>query len=53
MKFIDGVWRTPEGMNVATLHHVFDIAVRESEVAIEGSTCPKRARGSRTRTRSI
>ena len=44
MKFIDGVWRTAEGMNVATLHHVFDMATGGNEVAIEASTCPKRAR---------
>jgi alpha-D-xyloside xylohydrolase len=44
MKFIDGVWRTPGGMNVALLHHVFDMATGGNEVVIEGSTCPHRAR---------
>jgi alpha-D-xyloside xylohydrolase len=44
MKFSDGVWRTAEGMGVASLHHVFDMAVGESEVVIEASTCPDRAR---------
>jgi len=44
MKFSDGVWRTAAGMRVASLHHVFGMAVSESEVAIEASTCPYRAR---------
>ena len=44
MKFSDGVWRIAEGVRVASLHHVFDMAVSESEVVIEASTCPYRAR---------
>ena len=44
MKFSDGVWRTAEGMPVASLHHVFDMAVNESEIVIEASSCPYRAR---------
>src|SRR5271166_6891189 len=44
MKFSDGVWRTAEGMAVASPHHVFAMAVNESEVVIEASSCPYRAR---------
>ena len=35
MKFSDGVWQTAEGMSVASPHHVFDLAVSETEVVIE------------------
>ena len=44
MKFSDGVWQTAEGMGVASPHHVFDLAVSETEVVIEASSCPYRAR---------
>ena len=44
MKFSDGVWQTAEGMSVASPHHVFDLAVSETEVVIEASSCPYRAR---------
>ncbi len=44
MKFSNGVWRTAEGMTVASPHHVFAMAVNESEVVIEASSCPYRAR---------
>ena len=44
MKFSDGVWQTAEGMAIASPHHVFDLAVSETEVVIEASSCPYRAR---------
>lgn len=43
MKFSDGVWQTAEGMAIASPHHVFDLAVSETEVVIEASSCPYRA----------
>ena len=44
MKFSDGVWQTAKGMGVASPHHVFDLAVSETEVVIEASSSPNRAR---------
>jgi hypothetical protein len=44
MKFSDGVWQTAKGMATASPHHVFDLAVSETEVVIEASSCPNRAR---------
>ncbi len=44
MKFSDGVWRTAEGIIIASLNRVFDLAGNESEVMIEASSCPYRAR---------
>src|SRR5271157_5847065 len=44
MKFSDGVWRAAEGMAIASPHHVFDLAVSETEVVIEASSCSYRAR---------
>src|SRR5271165_4308265 len=44
MKFSDGVWRTAKGIAIASPHHVSDLAVSETEVVIEASSCPYRAR---------
>jgi hypothetical protein len=44
MKFSDGVWQTAKGMAIASPHHVFDLAVSETEVIIDASSCPYRAR---------
>ena len=44
MKFIDGVWRTAKDMVVASPHHVWDVSVSESEVYVDASSSPVRAR---------
>ncbi len=44
MKFIDGVWRSAKGMVVASTHHVWDVAVTETEVYVDVSSCPYRGR---------
>ena len=44
MKFTDGVWRAAPDMTTVTLHHVFDLAVSETEVVIEVSTARIRGR---------
>jgi len=44
MKFIDGVWRAAKGMVVASPHHVWDVSVSETELHIDASSSPVRAR---------
>lgn len=44
MKFSDGVWRTAEGMKVASPHHVFAVTTTETEILIDASSCPYRSR---------
>ena len=44
MKFIDGVWRTAKDMVVASPHHVWDVSVSETEVYVDASSSPVRAR---------
>ena len=44
MKFTDGVWRTPKGMTVASPHHVWDVVVSETDVIVDASSNPVRAR---------
>ena len=44
MKFSDGVWRSAKGMAVATPHHLWDVAVTETEIRVDASSCPYRGR---------
>ncbi len=38
MKFMDGVWRVAEGIDVTSPHHVWDVVVGESEVVVDASS---------------
>ena len=44
MKFSDGVWRSAKGMAVASTHHVWDVAASETEIRVDVSSSPVRAR---------
>jgi hypothetical protein len=44
MKFMDDVWQTAEGMAIASPHHVFDLAVSETEVGSGRITRPAPSR---------
>ena len=44
MKFSDGVWRTANGLKVASPHHVFGVRATATEVLIDASSCPFRSR---------
>ena len=44
MKFSDGVWRTANGLKVASPHHVFGVRTTATEVLIDASSCPFRSR---------
>ncbi len=44
MKFSDGVWRRAKGMAVASPHHLWDVAVTETEIHVDVSSCPYRGR---------
>ncbi|MDR3494971.1 MAG: alpha-xylosidase [Ancalomicrobiaceae bacterium] len=44
MKFSDGVWRTAQGMTVASPHHVWDAEVGDSDVIVYASSCRYRSR---------
>ncbi len=44
MKFMDGVWRIAKGMDVVSPHHAWNVVVGDSEVVVDASSSPRRAR---------
>ncbi|MDR3376172.1 MAG: alpha-xylosidase [Ancalomicrobiaceae bacterium] len=44
MKFSDGVWRSAQGVAVASPHHTFNVEVRATDIVVHASSCLVRER---------